>query len=445
MFEFGRELRRIFRQQDRIETDTSLYELMNLQMLITQGRQLDIEGGRVSTRDRFTPYVLAASIWREYARRTGDPVAVRRAAASAENAGKAAPTAQAASHAALEQALTCLLGHDLFETGDLLASAENLLATGRTAVQDDEALRARYNRAEAQLATRLAVQQGIGEDLELSMLAMSHIDRAIERADRRVVKTQASADRIEAALSRIERADLLMLIGLDRGDASLMAAVIKDFEALYARLDPAYEPVSHARVLLRLAQAHIWQGEIEGRPEQVSEGIALLTRDEVCPDYEHTPLDWVTHQQTLAMGLQVLSELTLNADLHTQACALYDLALKRPLQKGLALRARLMAARAACRTRHAESQGSLKALDVAEAAFKTELRAVQAGDDPVGWAILQWQLARIYVARGELSGFMLERAEAAYALEAALEIFKEHGLRDLTASASRLQDSIRAI
>ncbi|HEX7799727.1 MAG TPA: hypothetical protein VF402_05215 [Asticcacaulis sp.] len=445
MFEFGRELRRIFRQHDRIDADASLYELMNLQMLIAQGRQFDIEGGRVSTRDRFTPYIQAALIWREYARRTGDPVAVRRAAASAENAGKAAQSAQEAAQAALEQALTCLLSHDLFETGDLLSSAEDLLATGRAATPGDESLRARYNRAEAQLAMRLAVRQGVGEDLELAMLAMSHIDRAVERADQRVLKTHAGADKIEAALARLMRADLLMLVGMDRGDASLMAAVIKDFEALRARLDPAYAPVTHARVTLRLAQAHIGRGEIEGRPEAVSEGVALLSRDDAIFDYEHAPLDWVAHQQALAAGLQVLGELTLNADLHEKAMAVYDLALKRPLQKGLSMRARLIEARAACLTRHAESQGSLKALDVAEAAFKTELRAIRAHDDPVAWAILQWQLARIYVARGEISGFMMERAEAAYALEAALDIFREQGLDAMMATASALQDSIRAL
>lgn len=444
MFEFGRELRRIFRQHDRIDADASLYELMNLQMLIAQGRQFDIEGGRVSTRDRFTPYIQAALIWREYARRTGDPVAVRRAAASAENAGKAAQSAQEAALAALEQALTCLLSHDLFETGDLLSSAEDLLATGRAAVQEDDALRARYNRAEAQLAMRLAVRQGIGEDLELAMLAMSHIDRAVERADQRVIRTHASADKIEAALARLDRADLLMMVGVDRGDASLMTAVVRDFEALRARLDPAYEPVTHARVTLRLAQAQIWAGEIEGRPETVSEGVALLSREDAIFDYEHAPLDWVAHQQLLAAGLQILAELTLETELHGKAMAVYDLALKRPLQKGLALRARLLEARAACRTRQAESQGSLKALDHAEAAFKSELRSIRAHDDPVAWAVLQWQLARIYVARGEISGFMMERAEAAYALEAALDIFREQGLTAMTAAAAVLQDSVRA-
>ncbi len=443
MFEFGRELRRIFRNQGRVDTDPSLYELLNLKLLITQGRALDIEGGRVSTKYRFGPYIEAAQVWREYARRTGDPAAVRRAANAAENAGKEARTQVEGAQAVLEQALTCILGVDLFETWELLASAEKLLAEGRIAAADDEALRIRYNRAEAMLAARLAVRQGIAEDLEPALLAMSHIDRAIERADQQVRKTHAAREKIDAAQARFERGDLLMLVGLDRSDASLMSAVIKDFDALRARLDAAYEPVTHARVVLRIAQAYIWKGQIEGRPEVISEGIALLTKDDEPVDYEHSPLDWVEHRHALAMGLQALAELTMNQEIYDKAMAVYDQALKRPLQKPLRLRAQIVNNRAACLARHAELKGDLKALDKAELTFKDELRGVRAGEDPVSWAILQTNLARLYVARGDITGFMMERAEAAYALEAAYDIFVEHGMKSLGRSAMEYLDRVR--
>jgi len=443
MFEFGREIRRIFRNPGRVETDSSLYELLNLQLLIAQGRNAEIEGGRVSTKNRFTPYMEAAQIWREYARRTGDPSAVRRAASAAENAGKAATSGTEAAMAVLEQAQTCLMGVDLFETHELLKSAESLLAGGRPVVQDDEALRARFNRVEAQLATRLAVRHGISGDLELALTAMAHIDRSIERADARVRQTGSTQDRIEAAQARFERADLLMLIGADRCDSSLMMAVIKDFEALHCRLDPAYEPVTYARVVLRLAQAYIRKGEIEGRPEIISEGVALLSREDEGLDYEHSPLDWVDRTQALAAGLQALAELTLNEEVYDKAMQVYDLALKRPLQKGLVLRGQLMNARAGCVARHAEIKGDLHALDAAEDAFKGQLRHIRAQDDPVNWAILQTNLARLYVARGDITGFMMERTEAAYALEAAQEIFIEHGMKSLAAAAEGQLERVR--
>jgi len=443
MFEFGRELGRIFRNQGRIEPDQSLYELMNLKLLITQGRALDIEGGRVSTKDRFAPYLEAAQIWREYARRTGDPVAVRRAAAAAENAGKEAKSVNEAASAVLEQAQTCILSVDLFESYELLSVTEDLLAGGRAAISNDEPLRARFNRVESQLASRLATQNGMGDDLELALLAMSHIDRAIERADVRVQQTHAAADKIEAALARFERADLLMKVGMDRCDSSLMNAVIKDFQALQARLDPAYEPVTFARVRLRLAQAHLFKGEIEGRPEIISEGVALLSQDDASVDYEHSPLDWVVHQQTLAMGLQALAELTLSEEVYEKAMLVYDIAMKRPLQHSLSLRSQIANNRAGCLAKHAELKGDMTSLDVAEAAFKAELRRVKPNEDPVGWAILQTNLARLYVARGDITGFMIERAEAAYALEAALEIFTERGLKVLVGAAQMQLDRVK--
>ena len=443
MFEFGRELRRIFGNSGRLDTDPSLYELLNLKLLIAQGRHLDVEAGRVSTKNRFTPYIESAQIWREYARRTGDPVALRRAANAAENAGKEAKTTDEAVMAALEQAETCILGVELFETFDLLQSAENLLSGGRAALGGDEALKARLSQTEARLLARLAAKAGV-EDLEPALAAMARIDRAIERADARVRTTGQARDRIEAALARFERADLLMLVGLDRGDASLMRAVISDFEALAQRIDPDYEPVTHARVTLRLALAHVWAGQIDGDANALSEGVSLLSSEDGGPDYEHSPLDWVARNHALAMGLQALAELTQNDEVYEQALAVYDLTLKRPLQKHLAVRAQLTNNRAACIAGYAEKKGDLGALDKAEAAFKAELRAIRASEDPVGWAILQSNLGRLYVARGDITGFMIERAEAAYALEAAHEIFGEHGMKALAVAARETLDRVRA-
>jgi hypothetical protein len=145
----------------------------------------------------------------------------------------------------------------------------------------------------------------------------------------------------------------------------------------------------------------------------------------------------------LAIGLQALSELTLSEEVYDKAMEMYDHALKRPMQKQLALRSQLVNNRAICLAKHAEIKGDLKSLDAAEKAFKNELRNTKPGEDPVGWAILQSNLARLYVARGDITGFMIERAEAAYALEAAHEIFVEHGMKGL-AEATRLNlDRVR--
>ena len=62
-------------------------------------------------------------------------------------------------------------------------------------------------------------------------------------------------------------------------------------------------------------------GPIEGKPEIISEGIALLSSEDCSGlDYEHSPLDWVEHKQALALGLQALGELNArNVSTHVAA------------------------------------------------------------------------------------------------------------------------------
>ncbi|MFT4089250.1 MAG: hypothetical protein QM645_00865 [Asticcacaulis sp.] len=438
MFEFGRELRRILGQNvlglsARSDPDTSLYELMNLEMLIAQGHSLDAEISRVSNRNTLELCLESALIWREYARRTGDALAVRKATTAAEKAGSAAISGMDAARAARVQADICLLSYDLFETADLLGSAESLLAQARAAVDPNHhhALDAAFTLTEARLIARLALRKGMGSDLDPALEAMAHIDRAVEKYDHLVRISGATRDKIEAANARIERCDLLALVGIDRQDSRLLKAVIKELEALKVRFDPQFEPLTSARITQRLAlvQAHL--GQIDGAPALVAEALSVLGLKTDLLPYEHSPMDWLTHKQTMATSLQVLAELSGEDRLSDQALSLYDLALSKPLQKGLSLRAELTNNRAACVTRRAELKGDLMALDAAETAFKTELQITNPNEDPVGWAILQANLGRLYVSRSDLTGFMPGRTEITYALEAARDIFEEFGLKSL--------------
>ncbi|MCR5872965.1 hypothetical protein LRS10_01375 [Phenylobacterium sp. J426] len=94
-------------------------------------------------------------------------------------------------------------------------------------------------------------------------------------------------------------------------------------------------------------------------------------------------------------------------------------------------------ARAVCLARSAELTGDLAVLDVAEAAMKMELAAKSARKDPVGWALAQLHLARLYETRLSMTGVDNgERASATLALDAALDVFGEHGLRSLSVLAS---------
>jgi len=438
MFEFGRELRRILGHNvmgtgGRTDPDTSLYELMNLEMLIAQGHILDAEISRVSSRNTFEPCLESALIWREYARRTGDALAVRKATSAAEKAGSAATNGIDAARAARIQADICLLSYDLFETATLLDSAESLLAQARAAVDPHHSpiLDAAFTLTESRLLIRLALRKGLTPDLEPALEAMAHIDRAIEKYDQLVRQSGATRDKIDAANARLERCDLLALVGIERSDSRLLKAVTKELRALKVRLDSHYEPLTSARITQRLAlvQAHL--GQIDGTPALVADALSLLGLKQDCTAYEHSPIDWLTHKHTMAQALQMLAGLTAEERLSDQALSLYDLALSKPLQKGLSLRAALVNGRAACLTHRAELKGDLLSLDAAENTFKTELRRTNPNEDPVGWAIIQTHLARLYVSRGDLTGFMPGRTEIAYALEAARDIFEEFGLKTL--------------
>ncbi|MBU2135242.1 MAG: hypothetical protein KKA45_03485, partial [Alphaproteobacteria bacterium] len=94
MFEFGRELRRVLSPavsppRDGVAGgDSALLDLLDLDMLRAEGRSADVAAGRVSARDPAARLLEASMVWREVARRSGDAVALRKAAACAQNAAE---------------------------------------------------------------------------------------------------------------------------------------------------------------------------------------------------------------------------------------------------------------------------------------------------------------------------------------------------------------------
>ncbi|MFI4936850.1 MAG: hypothetical protein ACHP7N_19780, partial [Caulobacterales bacterium] len=112
---------------------------------------------------------------------------------------------------------------------------------------------------------------------------------------------------------------------------------------------------------------------------------------------------------------------------------------------GLLLRAQVATGRALCLARSAELTGDLKGLDEAERGFKAELAAGPHKKDPVAWAMLQVQLGQLYAARLALTGKDRgERAAAALAFAAALDVFGEEGLRSLSAVAAEGLEALAA-
>ena len=92
MFEIGRELKRFFHQappRDGLSLgDASLLELLDLELLTTEAKAADVAAGRIGVQDKPRRLIEASAVWREFARRTGDAAALRKAAACAEHAGR---------------------------------------------------------------------------------------------------------------------------------------------------------------------------------------------------------------------------------------------------------------------------------------------------------------------------------------------------------------------
>jgi hypothetical protein len=111
----------------------------------------------------------------------------------------------------------------------------------------------------------------------------------------------------------------------------------------------------------------------------------------------------------------------------------------------LSLRGQAAGARAVCLARAAELTGDAAVLDAAEAAMKMELGKLSPRRDPVGWALAQLHLARLYEARMGMTGKDAgERAAALMALDAALDVFAEHGLRSLSVLAADAAERLTA-
>jgi tetratricopeptide (TPR) repeat protein len=165
--------------------------------------------------------------------------------------------------------------------------------------------------------------------------------------------------------------------------------------------------------------------------------------DAVTPD--HSPLDWARLQHALARALQALGEGS-EADRafeHALSCYQRALWVTRE-QPALALRAALAQDQARCLARRAELAARPALLDDAIFYLLQDLQKIHPGRDPVGWAIAQVNLAQLYIARLDLDGGDRERAAAALALDSAIEVFGEHGLRSLIDQASTALEALEA-
>src|SRR5690606_3020844 len=127
MFEFGRDLRRLF-EKARDSDDLGWLELIGAGLVEVEARQQATDAGRVSCARPFEAALRAAALWREHARRCGAAASINRAEAAGRDAAKAAANDDQAVRAALDLAQTGMLAFDLRGGPERLTAALGLLA-----------------------------------------------------------------------------------------------------------------------------------------------------------------------------------------------------------------------------------------------------------------------------------------------------------------------------
>jgi len=449
MFEFGRELRRLFgggrgpfpSKDGFTGGDGALLELLDLKMLKAEGKSVDVAAGRIGVRDRPRRQLEAAIVWREIARRSGDATALRKAAEDAERAAEGyagAHRQQPWARARLEQAGCAILGADLFGDSGLEAAAEQAASEAQRAGGAAGMLALAVL---AQIRARRTLSGGGASEARSAARLFNDPIAMLESAGRR-----DAGLKLAGAEARLVRADLLIGAGLRLKDEDLVRAGLGDLLAAEERLDTAYEPMTLARIVVAKAAAKAALSQLTADVSRLARAIRALATGLDALGRDQSPLDWSRGQVALARALTQLGEATENETAFTKSLACYDRAdMVLRGAPGLVLRAEAASGRGLALARLAELTGDMKVLNAAEAAFKTELATGPHRNDPVAWALLQVQLGQVYVTRLTLTHRDRgERAAAAMAFQSALEVFGEQGLRALAAIASEGLDRLKA-
>ncbi|WP_419254707.1 hypothetical protein ACN2C6_04555 [Caulobacter sp. ErkDOM-YI] len=454
MFEFGRDLKRLFGVDAGAEPkaasyregltggDTSLLELLDIRLLTNEARSADVAAGRIGAKDRGARLLEAAVVWRELARRSGDAAALRKAASHAEAAGKIFESErrlEALAATRCEQAVLAILGADLFGDEGLNAAAGAALTLARTAPGQ------RCGLALA-LVAGLDGRAGLAENnIDRALAAVQGYDAPL-RALAAAKRVKGGSARLLLAEQRAARIELILTCGVRLKDRALTQLAITEATAAAAALDPDFEPLMWARLEGLRGSALVQLGELDGELALIADGVEALTAALEPLSMDHSPMDWARAQAALGMGLQSVGEATTSDRAFEQAVTCYDRATQvLKAQPALALRAVVANNRALSLARCAELTADLAVLDAAEMAFKTELSAQPGGRDPASWAVAQMNLARLYEARVEITGRDDGRLDrAAVALACAFDVFSELGLRSLTDLAAQGLQRLKA-
>ncbi len=412
----------------RLSADPSLMQLLPLMALRAEAASSGLAAHRAPKGDEARAFLAHGAILQEIARRTGEVETLARAASAILNARDLAKgDRRITAEALLAHASALSLGATLFGDVDAAVSAgerldqASLLPLDAVAQARLDALRARLLAREAHGARSSTVCKAAAAALAAAAKTLDALAKL------------GKVDDSEAHEACCDRAELLIAAGLRAKDRRKLDLAVGELAALAPDLDPAYRPLTWARAETLRGQALGAIGDIAGDAASIAEASAALATvvDEIPAG--HSPLDAARAGHALGLVLQSLGEACDEDALFDRAIAAFAPALEAlDAAQLLPLRSIVAHDGAVCLARRAERRGDLLSLERAEAAFRDALKTRSAAADPLSWAVTQVALARIYEAEAELRGDTGERADAAFALASALEVFAERGLRSLS-------------
>jgi hypothetical protein len=380
-----------------------------------------------------------AAMLRELARRTGDPNAMEAAIAAADRGARAAGSEHRLYAAAcLQAANNALTASDIFGGADAAEVAEAALAQAESALQCEPGRLSGPGLVRARLDGHRALA---ALDRNAVLAACARFDDAAQSLDARLRATGAGEPQWAAALC--EKAELILGFASARKDMGLLDRSVIELSQLSSRLNPTRLPLSWMRAQTLHGSSLRALGEITGEARLMKEAARALGGAYDAVPAGHSPLDRARAAHGLGLALTGLAETSGERLAHSSAQAAFDRALVEMAAAHTPLRSIIAYDRAVGLARRAERTGDAAALGEAERAFREDLSTRSAQADPVGWAVIQVALARIYLARADLMGDAGERADAAFALAEALEVFTEHGQPTLADVALTTLDRLK--
>jgi tetratricopeptide (TPR) repeat protein len=415
-----------FRGAGRIEFGVASRELLPLAALVAETASAGLTAPIPSGPARAAQLIAYAELLREIGRRGGQVEMLARAASAAHRARR-----EAGADKGLQAAALFELAETQFLAFTLLADAE---AADEAGAQAQAALALD---PPALLATRLkALMHRLKGALAL---AAGDRDAALQAAEALEVSAKVmialKAPLAAVAALALDRADLLIGLGALCHDRPALQAAETELAALRDRLDPDLQPIGWARTETLRGQALTALGEVAGDAASIAEGVVALKSAVAALPADHSPLDEARAEHALGLALQAMGEACDEGALFDRAVKAFSAAVATfDRLPALPYRAIVVHDGAVCLARRAERRGDLLALEQAEATFRETLKARNAVADPLAWAVTQVALARIYEAQSALRPDTGERADAAFALASALDVFTERGLRTLSAA-----------